>query len=145
MRKDLVCKQQPVHRSVSPIMSLLHRTLAVATNCCFLYAQGCTASTVVQGSIAWKNGLREKDVILAYCVEYQGSIDRLNLNPRQSFFDADLQHAVKGSKSVLIVIERPLPGAESSKLLHSQYLGIYTQGHTTKTIKGEKRLLNIFK
>lgn len=84
-------------------------------------------------------------MILAYCVEHQGNINRLNLNPRQSFFDADLQHAVKGSKSVLIVIKRPLPGAESSKLLHSQYSGIYTQGHTTKTIKGEKRLLNIFK
>lgn len=52
-------------------------------------------------------------MVLAYCVEYQGTIDRLNIKPRQSFFDADLQHAAKGSKSVLVVIKRHQLGGES--------------------------------
>ena len=84
-----------------------------------MHTQGCTISNVVQVSTAWKSGFREGDVVLAYCVEYQGTIDRLNVKPRQSFFDADLQHAAKSNKSVLVVIKRHQPGGKNTNYLFS--------------------------
>ena len=84
-----------------------------------MHTQGCTISNIVQVSTAWKSGFREGDVVLAYCVEYQGTIDRLNVKPRQSFFDADLQHAAKSNKSVLVVIKRHQPEGENKNHLFS--------------------------